>query len=85
VYNESEWGIDKIMCHYLGHTAHVVHNSTIKHMRRESRYDENNAFAEMVLSYVGLAPKYMKDKFNKEYKYDDSQEILRAYMKVKGE
>ena len=85
VYNESEWGIDKIMCHYLGHTAHVIHASSIKHMRRESWYDKNNAFAEMEYLMTDWFPKYMKDKFNKDYKYDDSQETLRAYMKAKGE
>ena len=87
VYNESEWGIDKIMCHYLGQTAHVIHESSIKHMRRESWYDKTNAFAEMDYLMKEWYPKYMKDKFDREYKYEDRQEILRAFVKQndKGE
>ena len=77
VYNESEWGIDKIMCDYLGQTAHVIHASSIKHMRRESWYDKTNAFNEMNYLMTDWFPKYMA-AHDRKYKYHDSQEILRA-------
>lgn len=80
VYNESEWGIDKIMCDYLGQTAHVIHASSIKHMRRESWYDKTNAFAEMNYLMTDWFPKYMQAR-GREYKYHDTQETLRAYIR----
>lgn len=80
-YNESEWGIDKIMCYYLRQTAHVVHEVSIKHMRRESWYDKTNAFKEMDYLMKDWFPKYMKDQFNIDYKYTDEQVTLKAYVK----
>ena len=85
VYNESEWGIDKIMCHYLRQTAHVIHASSIKHMRRESWYDKTNAFAEMDYLMKEWFPKYMKERFNIDYKYTDSQDILRVFQLKQNE
>lgn len=79
MYNESEWGIDKIMCYYLRQTAHIIHETSIKHMRRESWYDKTNAFKEMDYIMREWFPKYMKDRFNLDYKYTDSQDILRVY------
>lgn len=84
VYNESEWGIDKIMCDYLGHTAHVIHASSIKHMRRESWYDKSNAFAEMDYLMKEWFPKYLKEKFGREYHYHDNQVIFRAFAEQKA-
>jgi hypothetical protein len=78
-YKESEWGIDKIMCDYLGLPAYVTHNSTIKHMRRESWYDKTNAHAEMDYLMHEWFPQYMKSLFNKEYIYHDTQTILQKY------
>ena len=87
VYNESEWGIDKVLCYYLGHTAHVIHDSSIKHMRRESWYDKTNAFKEMDYLMKEWFPKYMREKFGREYIYTDKQEIFNAAVRnnVKGE
>lgn len=81
VYNESEWGIDKIMCDYIGQTAHVIHASSIKHMRRESWYDKDNAFKEMDYLMKDWFPKYMKEKFGKDYIYNDRQVVFAAYKK----
>jgi hypothetical protein len=78
-YKESEWGIDKIMCDYLRLPAYVVHESTIKHMRRESWYDKSNAFAEMEYLMNDWFPKYMQSEFGVEYKYHDTQAILEKY------
>ena len=81
VYNESEWGIDKILCYYLRQTAHVVHDVSIKHMRRESWYDKTNAFKEMDYLMRDWFPKYMKDRYNIDYKYAYEQVTIRALVK----
>lgn len=78
-YKESEWGIDKIMCDYLRLPAYVVHESTVKHMRRESWYDKTNAFAEMEYLMKDWFPKYMMDEFGIEYKYHDKQVIIEKF------
>lgn len=83
VYNESEWGIDKIMCHYLGQTAHVIHDVSIKHMRRESWYDKTNAFKEMDYLMREWFPKYLKEKYNRDYIYSDQQIAYNAVVKDK--
>lgn len=87
VYNESEWGIDKVMCYYIGNTAHVFHESTIKHMRRESWYDKTNAFKEMDYFMKEWYPKYSKEKLGREYIYTDEQIVYNAVVRdnVKGE
>jgi len=88
VYNESEWGIDKVLSYYFGQTFHVIHESTIKHMRTESWYDKENAFKEMDYLMREWFPKYLKDRFNREYIYTDKQEVFRAVVKkhnVEGE
>jgi hypothetical protein len=79
-YNESEWGIDKVMHWYLRNTLHVIHACSIKHMRRESWYDKSNAFVEMDYIMKEWFPKYMKDHFNIDYKYTDSQDVLRVFV-----
>lgn len=78
-YKESEWGIDKIMCDYLRLPAYVVHETSIKHMRRESWYDKTNAFAEMDYLMKEWFPKYMKDQFGIDYKYHDIQTVIQKY------
>jgi hypothetical protein len=75
---EAEWGMDKVMCFYLQQTAHVIHASKVKHMRRESYYDKTKAFAEMDYLMKDWFPKYMKDKFNLDYEYTDQQVMYRA-------
>jgi hypothetical protein len=82
---EAEWGMDKVMCFYLQQTAHVIHASKVKHMRRESYYDKTKAFAEMDYLMKDWFPKYMKEKFNLDYEYSDNQVAFRAAQIYKGE
>ena len=49
-------------------------------MRRESWYDKSNAFVEMDYIMKEWFPKYMKDHFNIDYKYTDSQDVLRVFV-----
>jgi hypothetical protein len=78
-YNESEWGIDKIMCDYLKLPAYIVHEVSAKHMRRESWYDKSNAFKEMDYLMKEWFPKYMKEQFGSDYQYHDSQVVIEKY------
>lgn len=82
-YRESEWGIDKILCYLFQASAHVVHDVSIKHMRPdESWYDKANAFDEMDYLMTDFFPKYMKEKFNIDYKYTDVQQVITGYKKA---
>lgn len=81
-FEKSEWGIDKIMCHYLGGTAHVVHETTIRHMRPdESSYSKEDGFREMDYLMKDFYPKYAREKLGREYVYDDRQVTYRAWVK----
>jgi hypothetical protein len=75
---EAEWGMDKVMCYYLQQSAHVIHASKVKHMRRESYYDKTKAFAEMDYLMKDWFPKYMDEKFGLKYEYSDQQIAFRA-------
>lgn len=84
-YKESEWGIDKILCDLIQGTAHVVHASTAKHMRQESWYDKTNAFKEMDYLTQEFFPKYMKEKFGREWVFRDRQDALSGLIKDRYE
>lgn len=75
-YEKSDWGIDKILCYYLRATAHVIHNTTINHVRPESSYSKEDGFREMDYLMRTFFPKYMKDKFGLEYIYTDHQYVV---------
>ena len=80
-YKVSEWGIDKVLCYLLQCTAHVVHETTVKHMRTESWYDKTDAFRDMEYLMRDFFPKYMKDKFGIDYIYNDVQQTFIGYKK----
>lgn len=75
-YEKSDWGIDKILCYYLQASAHVIHNTTVKHVRPESSYSKEDGFREMNYLMTEFFPKYMKEKFGLEYKYVDKQFVI---------
>jgi hypothetical protein len=78
---KSEWGLDKIFCHYLDTTAHVIHKNSAKHMRIDnSYYDHSDAFVAMNYLLSDFYPKYVKEKFGiEDYKYVESQKVLRTW------
>lgn len=77
---EASWGIDKVMCYYLQASAHVVHETTARHMVPESSmYDKTDAFREMDYLMRDFFPRYMKETFNIDYQYADVQQEIRAY------
>jgi hypothetical protein len=50
-------------------------------MRDESWYSKEDGFKEMEYLMRDFFPKYMKEKFNIDYQYDDSQVTYRAWQK----
>jgi hypothetical protein len=82
-YKQSEWGIDKILCDLMDCSAHVVHDTTAKHMRSESWYSKEEAFKEMAYLTDEFMPKYMKEKFGRDWKFQDRQEALCGLLKDK--
>lgn len=77
----AEWGMDKVLCYYLQQTAHVFHDSHIKHMRPESSYNKEDGFKEMDYLMKEWFPKYMKEKFDLEYIYDDKQVAFKEWTR----
>lgn len=79
-YEKSDWGIDKVLCYYLQASAHVVHETTVRHMLPdESTYNKEDGFREMEYLMRDFFPKYMKDNFGLDYQYSDVQQTIRAY------
>lgn len=79
-YEKSDWGIDKVLCFYLQATAHVVHETTVRHMLPdESTYNKEDGFREMEYLMREFFPKYMKENFGLDYQYSDVQQTLRVY------
>jgi hypothetical protein len=79
-YEKSDWGIDKVLCYYLQASAHVVHDSTVRHMLPdESTYNKEDGFREMEYLMREFFPKYMKENFGLDYQYSDVQQTIRAY------
>jgi hypothetical protein len=79
-YEKSDWGIDKVLCYYLQASAHVVHDTTVRHMLPdESTYNKEDGFREMEYLMRDFFPKYMQDNFGLEYQYSDVQQTIRAY------
>ncbi len=79
-YEKSDWGIDKVLCYYLQASAHVVHETTVRHMLPdESTYNKEDGFREMEYLMRDFFPKYMRDNFGLDYQYSDVQQTIRAY------
>jgi hypothetical protein len=79
-YEKSDWGIDKVLCYYLQASAHVVHDTTVRHMLPdESTYNKEDGFREMEYLMRDFFPKYMRDNFGLDYQYSDVQQTIRAY------
>ena len=79
-YEKSDWGIDKVLCYYLQASAHVVHETTVRHMLPdESTYNKEDGFREMEYLMRDFFPKYMKENFGLDYQYSDVQQMIRAY------
>lgn len=79
-YEKSDWGIDKVLPFYLGLNPFVIHSVSIEHMLpNESTYNKDDGFREMHYLMTNFFPKYMKEKFNREYIYSDVQKVINEW------
>jgi hypothetical protein len=69
----SGWGFDKILCDLTKEDAAVIHCSQMYHPKKTSSYDKSAAFAEMDKLLYDVFPKFMKDKYNEDWSFKESQ------------
>lgn len=69
----SGWGFDKILCDLTRIDAAVIHQYQMYHPKRVSSYDKTNAFAEMDLLLNDIFPKFMLEKYEIIWKFEDRQ------------
>ena len=69
----SGWGFDKVLCDLTKEDAAVIHCSQMYHPKKVSSYDKRNAFAEMDKLLLDVFPKFMKETYNEEWNFTESQ------------
>ena len=69
----SGWGFDKVLCDITKTDAAVIHTSQMYHPAKNSSYDKSNAFAEMDKVLYQITPQFMRDKYNEEWSFKESQ------------
>ena len=69
----SGWGFDKVLCDLTKEDAAVIHCSQMYHPKKESSYDKSDAFAEMDKLLYDVFPKFMKEHYNEEWNFTESQ------------
>jgi hypothetical protein len=69
----SGWGFDKVLCDLTKEDAAVIHCSQMYHPKKDSSYDKSNAFAEMDKLLLDVFPKFMKEHYNEEWNFTESQ------------
>ena len=76
----SGWGFDKILCDLIKEDAAVIHCSQMFHPKKYSSYDKSAAFAEMDKLLFDVFPKFMKEKYNEDWTFKESQIEKEIYM-----
>ena len=69
----SGWGFDKVLSDLTKEDCFVIHSSKMFHPKKESSYNKQNAFSEMDLLLNNVFPKFMKEKYNEDWCFNDSQ------------
>jgi hypothetical protein len=69
----SGWGFDKVLCDLTKTDAAVIHAAQMYHPKRFGNYDKSNAFKEMDHLTYEVMPKFMKKKYNEDWKFEESQ------------
>lgn len=77
----SSWGFDKVLCDATKENAHVIHEFQMKHPKRNSTYDKNSAFAEMNYFLSSVFPKFMLEKYNEKWTFNDVQKNIKVITK----
>lgn len=67
------WGLDKVLCDITKTDAAVIHSSQMYHPPKLSSYDKMSAFEEMHIATNIIAPQFIKDKYNEEWMFRDTQ------------
>jgi hypothetical protein len=78
----SGWGFDKVLCDLIKEDAAVIHASQMFHPKKVSSYDKTKAFAEMDKLLYDVFPKFMKDKYNEDWTFKESQIEKQIIMEI---
>lgn len=69
----SGWGFDKVLYDLTKEDCYVIHTSQMYHPKKHSSYNKQNAFSEMHNLLVDVFPKFMKEKYNEDWVFKESQ------------
>lgn len=70
---KSGWGFDKVICDLTKVDAAVIHASQMYHPKRATSYNKPSAFEEMDHLLYNLFPKFVKTKYNEDWKFQELQ------------
>jgi len=76
------WGFDKVLCDITKTDATVIHKSQMYHPAKPSSYDKSAAFAEMDSVLYHITPQFMKDKYNEDWSFKESQIEKQIVMEI---
>jgi hypothetical protein len=76
------WGFDKVLCDITKTDATVIHKSQMYHPSKVSSYDKSAAFDEMDSVLYHITPKFMKDKYNEDWSFKESQIEKQIVMEI---
>lgn len=78
----SGWGFDKILCDLIEDDLVVIHSAKMYHPKRSGNYNKSNAFKEMDELVYKIFPNYMKTKYGKDWKFNDSQVEKKIFLEI---
>jgi hypothetical protein len=76
------WGFDKVLCDITKTDATVIHKSQMYHPAKVSSYDKSAAFTEMDNVLYHITPQFMKDKYNEDWSFKESQIEKQIVMEI---
>lgn len=80
---ESGWGFDKVLCDLTKTDAAVIHKYQMVHpMKNVSSYNKNGAFMEMNELLGDIFPRFMKEKYNEDWSFTESQIEKEIIMEI---
>lgn len=67
------WGFDKVLTDLTKTDAAVIHECQMYHPLKISSYEKTSAFEEMNTLLYNVFPKFVKDKYNEDWSFKESQ------------